>query len=247
MRGIGKTIVPRVRHSLQKRGLLGTVWRCMLGPYYLLRTYQRIQKNYRRPRVQDQFDLDHGVETSMRVHMTDLEIESPNWIYAGGYWPTPPALITDALSGLDIRFENFVFLDFGSGKGRVLLLASEFPFQKIVGIEFSLELHAIAQENISRYKSGTQKCRDITSVCGDFTQFPLPTKPLFLFLYNPASEQVMHTVAENIYQSLIEQPREIWVLYVTPTYDIFDSGKPLRLRKVKSTDQYSLLTNSPAA
>lgn len=244
MPGISKTIVPRIRKSIAQRGVLRTAWHCLLGPYYLFQTYRRIQKNYRGHAGQNEFDLQHGVETSTRVHMTDLDIDSPNWIYAGGYWPTPPQVIQEMLSGLRIQYGDFVFVDLGSGKGRVLLSASEFPFRRIVGVEFSSELHAIAQENIRRYKSATQKCRDITSVCMDFTQFQLPPEPLVVFAYNPASEQIMATLAGNLMRSLKENPREIWVLYVSPTYDVFDSGEPLNLKRIKSTDKYSVYTNA---
>ena len=242
MPGIAKTIVPAVRQSLQKRGVLGTVWRCLLGPYYLARTYGRIQRNYRRPLTPDAFDLAHGVETTSRVHLTDLQIESPNWIHAGGYWPSPSDLIQEVLSGLKIRYEDFVFIDFGSGKGRVLLMASEFPFRKILGVEFSSELHTIAQQNVARYQSSTQKCKDIATVCMDFTQFPIPPDPLIAFLYNPADEQIMTALVDNLSASLRDHPREFWAIYVTPTYKVFE--KRTDLRKVKTAEKYALYTNA---
>lgn len=240
-----KTILPTIRKSIQTRGLSETIWRCALGPYTLLRHYLKSRKLYVDYQEPDEFDRQHGIETSKRIHLTDLEIESPNWIYADGYWPTPPRVFQDALSALSSKHENLVFIDFGSGKGRVLLMASEFPFRRIIGVEFSSELHAIAQENILRYKSTTQKCRDIISVCADFTQFSIPPEPLFVFLYNPSSQQITSALARNIAQSLQEHPRELWVLYVTPAYDVFESGNPLALRKIKSTAKYAVYTNLP--
>ncbi len=59
-----------------------------------------------RPPVQDEFDLRYGVETSTRVHLTDLKIDSPNWIYAGGYWPTSTEVIHEALSGVANPFRG---------------------------------------------------------------------------------------------------------------------------------------------
>ena len=242
MTRIVKTIVPTVRQSLRKRGVLGTLWRCVLGPYYLVRTYTRIQRNYKRELAPDPFDLAHGVETTSRVHMTDLQIESPNWIHAGGYWPSPTDLIQQFLSELEIRYEDFVFVDFGSGKGRVLLMASEFPFKMIVGVEFSRELHTVAQQNIAHYKSPTQKCKDIACVCMDFTQFPVPTDPLIAFLYNPSDEHVMTKLVDNLTASLREVPREFWAIYVTPSYNVFDTCTSLR--KLKASDRYALYTNA---
>ena len=161
---VEKTILPRIRKSLQTRGVVGTIWRCILGPYTLLRQYRKSRKRFIDYRDSDEFDRQHGIETTKRVHLTDLEIESPNWIYADGYWPTPPEIFRDALSGLTSKPEDLIFIDFGSGKGRVLLMASEYPFRKIVGVEFAQELHAVAEQNIRSYRSATQKCQDVTSV-----------------------------------------------------------------------------------
>jgi len=49
------------------------------------------------------------------------------------------------------RLRDFTFVDLGSGKGRVLLMASHYPFKRIIGVEFIPELHQVAQENIRKY------------------------------------------------------------------------------------------------
>jgi hypothetical protein len=245
---IHKTILPRIKKALRERGVLGTVWICLRGPWQLISDYKKAKKNFRRRAVQDEFDLRYGVETSTRVHLTDLKIDSPNWVYAGGYWPTSTAIIQEALSALQIRFEDFVFVDFGSGKGRVLLQASDLPFRKIIGVEFSSELHDIAVKNIERYKGDNQKCKQIESVCMDFTLFEIPQEPLVAFLYNPSSEAITAALANNIAKSVGEHPRELWVIYVTPNYNLFEGGRPLDLRKVKAVpDRYAVFTNAANA
>lgn len=225
--------------------MLGTAWACLRGPWSLVADYRKAKRTFKRPPVQDEFDLRYGVETSTRVHLTDLKIDSPNWVYAGGYWPTSTKIIQEALSALPIRHQDFAFVDFGSGKGRVLLQASDLPFRRIIGVEFSSELHNIAVNNIGRYKSDRQKCRKIESVCMDFTQFEIPRGPLVAFLYNPSSETITAALAGNIAQSLIQNPRELWVIYVTPTYNVFEGGRPLDLRKFKVVpDKYAIFSNT---
>lgn len=244
MPAIHKSIYPRIRKHLAERGVLRTAWRCFLGPSQLIKEYSKSRKDYPGFAVCDEFDATHGIETSTRVHPTDLKTDSPNRICSVGYWPTRPEIFEEALSALNIRHEDFIFIDFGSGKGRVLLLASNYPFRKIIGVEFSSELHVLAQDNIRHYTSNTQKCRDITSLYMDFTEFRLPREPLVLFFYNPASSEVMATVATNIARSLLENERPIFVIYVTPIYEVFESGNPLCLRKIRvSTDKYSLYSN----
>jgi len=48
------------------------------------------------------------------------------------------------------------FVDYGSGKGRVLLVASDYAFKKIVGVEFSKVLNDVAVANIATYRSSKQ-------------------------------------------------------------------------------------------
>jgi SAM-dependent methyltransferase len=243
MPNIARTIIPRIKNSIRNKGVLRTAWSCVLGPYQLIQNYRRVRRTFK-DRAPDEFDVRYGVETTTRVHLTDLKIDSPNWVYAGGYWPTPPDVFTEALSGLEISFKDFSFIDLGSGKGRVLLMASDYPFREIIGVEFSPELHAIAEQNVRNYSNPRQACRDIRSLCMDFTLFEFPDGPLFVFLYNPSSEAITLKLAENLAHSLQSNPRPAWVLYVTPTYDVFSSGKPLRLRQVKSGKHYHLYNNA---
>ncbi len=244
MPAIHKTIYPRFRRHLEREGLLKTTWRCLLAPYQLVNEYSKSRRDFPGNAVPDEFDVRHGIETSTRIHPTDLKIDSPNNIYSVGYWPTPTTIFEEALSSLNIRYEDFTFIDFGSGKGRALFLASDHPFQKIIGIEFSPELHVMAQGNLRRYTSSSQKCQDITSLCLDFTEFKLPIGPLVLFFYNPASSDVMAKVATNITRSLEEVDRPVYIIYLTPSYNVFESGDPLRLRKIQtSSEKYSVYTN----
>jgi hypothetical protein len=244
MPAIHKTIYPRIRKYLEKKGVLKTAWRCLLGPYQLINEHKNL-KHYKGLAIRHEFDVTHGVETSTRAHPTDLKISSPNSLSSAGYWPTPPELFHEAFSTFSINYSEFTFIDFGSGKARVLLLASDYPFRKIIGVEFSSELHAIALNNIRNYRNTSQRCRDIIPLCMDFTEFQLPTEPLVLFFYNPASNEVMATIASNIARWLIQNDRPIFVIYVTPTYDVFESGNPLYLRKISSSiRKYSVYTNS---
>ena len=236
MPSLHHTIIPRLRKSLETHGVLETLRRLLNAPSRFIREYRATRKLYR-PLPPDAFDLAHQVETSQRVHQSDLKTESPNWVYGTGYWPSSPRLVSEILAFLPIRHEKFTFVDLGSGKGRVLLMASDYPFEKIIGVEYAPKLHGAAVENIGHYRSETQKCRNIEAICQDMTAFEFPKKPLVVFLYNPASEAVMRIVAGNIVNSLLDYLREMWVVYVTPTYNVFASG---RLQQVKATGQYEI-------
>jgi SAM-dependent methyltransferase len=137
-------------------------------------------------------------------------------VFHSPYQPTDPALFRQMMAELPIDFREFIFVDLGSGKGRTLLLASEYAFRRIIGVEIVAELHRAAEENIRVYNSPTQRCRQIDSVCADAREFPLPEGPLVLYLFNPLPEDGLRRLLGNLERSLREQPRHVYVLYHNP-------------------------------
>jgi SAM-dependent methyltransferase len=185
----------------------------------LLREYLAAEA-LRAGQEQSDFDQAHGLDTDGEFHgwtyLSDLEIRSPNWIEGTDYTPIEPERFRLVVNALPIVFENFAFIDFGSGKGRALLLASEFPFNRIIGLEFSPELHQVAEENIRRYPAELQKCRDIQSCNVDFVEFLLPSDPLVLFFFNPCHVRVLSEVVSRLSRSLRANPRPLYLAYVAP-------------------------------
>lgn len=215
-----KTVVPRIRKSVEERGLLVSLYRSVLLPIHLLREYREAARPKPR-RERSEFDQEYGVETDGDVdrwtYLSDLDIPSPNWIHGNNYAAIEPARFQAIVETLSIRFEDFVFLDLGSGKGRALLLASEVPFRRITGIEFSPELHAIALRNIAKFNSARGRCAVVESVCGDFLEFALPLEPSVLFFFDPCDERALGKMLARISKSLGAHPREMYLVYVAPT------------------------------
>lgn len=216
-----RTIVPRIRKSIQERGLFVSLGRSILLPIHVLREYRQAQRINPGCHSPSAFDQEHGVETDGDLdgwtYLSDLEIPSSNWIHGNNYAPIEPARFHAILHSLELRFEDFTFLDFGSGKGRSLLMASEFPFKRIVGIEFSPDLHAVALANLAKGRGFKRRCQSLESLCMDFLEFPLPLEPSVLFFFDPCDESMLKKMLAKIAQSLQENPRELYVIYVAPT------------------------------
>jgi SAM-dependent methyltransferase len=196
-----RTIIPRIRRSLRDRGFIASLGRSFLLPIHVLRDF-RTARALQPDGYRSEFDQIHGVDTDGRfggwTYLSDLDIPSPNWIDGNDYLAIDPERFNRVLASLDIAFEGYTFVDFGSGKGRALLLASEFPFKKIVGLEFSAELHHVAEENIRRYHTETQKCRDIRSRNVEFASFSLPHEPVVLFFFDPCRGRLLAEVLARI-------------------------------------------------
>ena len=162
------------------------------------------------------FDARNNVRTAGVVDFVDLDMAGVNIEDSNDYEAVDPKLFRKVLRSLGVRYEDFVFVDFGSGMGRAVLLASEFPFRQVVGVEFSPELHAAAEENIRRRAEGARRCRDVKSVCADALHYAIPEGPAVLFFYNPFKERLLAAVLDNIERSLERNPREVFVIYVHP-------------------------------
>ena len=171
----------------------------------------------RRQRYGDmEYDWEHRVNTtsgtvSWRARLLGL-FHSP-------YQPTEPALFHKMMASLPIEFDKFTFIDLGSGKGRTLLMASEYPFMKIIGVELLPELHQLAQENLASYKSESRKCFTLEAVCGDATDFPFPAEPVVLYLFNPLPEAGLRQVLRNIERGPRADSRTVYVVYHNPQLD----------------------------
>jgi hypothetical protein len=159
------------------------------------------------------------------------------------YQPTDPALFQEMMSALPIQFDQFTFIDIGSGKGRTLLMASEYPFQKIIGVELLPQLHLVAQENLRQYQSESQKCFAFEPVCGDATTFSFPAEPLVLYLFNPLPESGLRQMLINLDRSLTASPRPAYVLYHNPLLEHVLAGTA-QLTRLSGTESYSLYRSS---
>jgi SAM-dependent methyltransferase len=203
----------------------------------------------RRVRATDAaFDRSFGVDTGGLIALSDLDVEHDSWVHGLMYAASPPELFADVMRDLQIRHEDFVFVDFGSGKGRVLLMASHFPFARIVGVEFSRRLHEIAQRNIAVYRPAARRCTAVESVCLDATAFPIPWQRAVFYLYRPFDEEILAAVLDNIHRSVQEYPRDVFVVYMNPLPEtILDRQDWLSIVSRNTVKQYAIYGYSPGA
>ncbi len=208
--------------------------------------YNLLKKLANRVKSHDPFDHKYGTDTAGELQIKDANVpDSQTKSGAQLYWATPERIDRYLLNSLEIEYSQYTFIDFGSGKGRVLLVASSYPFRQIIGVEFVPELHEIAENNIRHYKAPDQKCQSISSVCMDATKFTLPKTPLVLHFYHPFKSQsdILAQVIGRIDQSLTANPRPVWIVYVHHVDDAvgetFSKFPSLRKhRDIKLVDAY---------
>ena len=210
----------KIRRSLGQRGVLGTARHALVV-------------------VADAaFDPIYGVDTGGRIHPSSMhDVESDNRIYGVEYKATRVDLFRQMTRASDIEPHCYTFIDYGSGKGRGLLLASQLPFRRVVGVEYSPTLHQIAEQNLhvvrfAKRRSGPVEslgppsAREISieSVCEDAVRFQIPEEPVVLYFYNPFTRQIMESVRDNLVRSYEGNPRSIVVIYHIPAHsDVWDA------------------------
>jgi hypothetical protein len=206
--------IATVRASLESQGLRVFAMRAANKLWSLMSTKKDAAWLAHKARVDELFDTKYGLDTRGITQLSDLRITGPNRPNGVAHIASDPDEFADALASLQIKHEEFIFVDLGSGKGRALLLALRFPFRRIVGVEFALELHRIAQANLVRFDAtdGMDTGR-ISLIHADAAQFELPTEPLVIYLYNPFNAYVMKRVVERVLASHSARPRPIYIIY----------------------------------
>jgi hypothetical protein len=222
------------RQNTSQRGSLATFRAVLAQLWGFLRDSTPEQRRRRYGDVE--YDWDHRVDTtSATVGWRDRLLG----VFHSPYQPTEPALFHEMLSAVPINFTDFTFIDLGSGKGRTLMMASDYPFRRIIGVELLPELNRIAQENLRKYSSPNQKCFALESLCEDARDFQFPAEPIVLYLFNPLPTAGLATVIANLDQSLRKHPRAVLVLYHNPLHDEIFSARN-RFARSGGTHQYSI-------
>ncbi|MFN8090456.1 MAG: class I SAM-dependent methyltransferase [Mycobacterium sp.] len=139
-------------------------------------------------------------------------------------------------ASLKVDPTEYTFLDIGSGKGKVLFLASDLPFHRIIGIEYAEGLHEAAVRNIASYRSDKQRCHDIQSVHANALQYPMPPGPLVVLVFNALAPELMAEFLRILDQGPASEPdRPVLVVYANLrtvrelTGNPFDGLKHLRV------------------
>jgi SAM-dependent methyltransferase len=166
------------------------------------------------------FDRDHGVTTQALLFLSELDGAKPNEAYAHAthYEPVGIAAFRELLATLpEATIRSSTFVDLGAGMGRALLLASEYPFKQIFGVELSPALYVLARENLDRAQGFEMRCRDLRVAPGDARKQRYPKGNLVVFLFNPFDGEVLRAVLARMIRTR-SSGDDVYLLYHTPVH-----------------------------
>lgn len=140
------------------------------------------------------FEKSHKFNLSGNINSEDLISSHITKVNAYAYQPVFIATLRKVFreaNKLGCNFENFI--DIGSGKGKACLYASEKGlFKHVIGVEFSMELVDIANQNKENIKVG-----NIEFLHSDASNYILPDTSNLIFLFNPFDETILEKFIVN--------------------------------------------------
>ena len=163
------------------------------------------------------FDRSYGVTTHAILFLSDLD---PDQIgdagaHATHYEAVPPRDFRALISHVPERtMRSSTFVDVGAGMGRALLLAAEYPFKQVAGIELSAGLYEIASENLARARTAKRACHDLRITRADARFWEYPPGDLVVFLFNPFDAVALEATLGAIRAR--HRCGETWIVYHTP-------------------------------
>jgi len=178
------------------------------------------------------FTVYHEIKGEKKYHLNTIEIddlrhqkiESSNLSHASIYQGSNYFIIEKAFEYLKNEHANNNILDFGSGKGRIMVVAAHYGFKNISGIDFSESLCREAEYNIEKTKLLFPET-NFKIICSDAANYKIENETNVFFFFNPFDEVVMLKVVKNILSSLKEHERKIYVIYANPVHkEIFLSA-----------------------
>lgn len=140
------------------------------------------------------------------------------------------------LERIPVRKSESAFLDYGSGKGRAVVVAASYPFKRVIGIELSLSLLEAAKDNARKMRH--KRAESIDLYQADATQFVVPEDVNIIYFFNPFKGQVLQDVVNNIHDSYKNHPREIYILFFNNAFFEKITADQNWIRRIYQTSFY---------
>lgn len=162
----------------------------------------------------DAFDLRYGTDTTRKLDVYALGATLDKLEHANRYEAIPAEIAMRSLEAIPFDLSEYTFIDLGAGKGRSVMLASLYPFKRVIGVELSPKLTHVMAQNFELFTDTGQRCKDLKAICADALEFEFPDSNLVLFLFNPFDAEIMQTVVNRLEKFAANHM--VYVIYRNP-------------------------------
>ncbi|MEI9977920.1 MAG: class I SAM-dependent methyltransferase [Edaphobacter sp.] len=203
----------KLRWSLAQRGLGGTLRAALRRP-------QPTPSAQTAPQVHP-FDQQYGVDTSGLIPGTDLHSGHRHDVFNTAYYGMAPSRFQQVMArwiadNSHPAIENYSFIDLGCGKGRAVLMASQFKFRQVIGVELHSSLATTAEANVARWTAVGHSTCPVHILCQDAADFRFPPEACLLYLFHPFTAPVLTQVIARIETEFAGRPTQLDVIYFNP-------------------------------
>jgi hypothetical protein len=154
-----------------------------------------------------------GLKFNKKICLDSLRIVSRNKTHGFSYVPCNWIAVRTLLDNIGTDLSRYCFIDFGSGEGRSLLVASTYNCDQVIGVEFAEELHQAAVRNIEMAQPAAAREGKLQSVHMDAALFDIPRRDCVLYFYNPFDEVVFQKVLTNIERVYRESGPKFYIVF----------------------------------
>lgn len=186
----------------------------VLGVRYTLRAFLAELIRPENDAYDDPFDTEWESDTA-GAYDYDADHAETLGADATGYEGTRVDVVRHAFSLLPVDPSRTDFVDIGSGKGRVAMLAAQHGFRRVVGIELNEELHDVAVANLAAARPRLGDA-DIELHRGSALDHELPDGPLVVFMFNPFTGRVFADMLTRLEDRARRSAEPLWLVYVNP-------------------------------
>lgn len=211
-----------------------------------IRAFEAAMSSYTDRRAQ-RFDQRHGTDTYARVWLRDLPIGQTLGSEEYGTWrygPINEDFFAEMMRRCPADLSRYTMLDVGSGKGLATMLASNYGFRRIIGVEFEPTLIDVAARNLERFNQQRPHGSHVEWVCGDFMQYEAPDEDILFFLNDPFPEDVSLRAVAHIESWLTRKTRNALVVYRRASRNVKAALEASRRLRVKCRTPYWIILQS---
>lgn len=168
-------------------------------------------------RAQDHaFDRRWGTDTSGGISVHDLGFDRAVIAQCNRYEASDAAMLQAPVEALELDPSACDFIDYGAGKGRVVMLAMAMGFRTVTGVELAESLCRTARENIQRFQIRSGAATPATILQCDATAFSPEGKHIVAYFFNPFGAQIMDAVRGKLEEALAGGTERVTIIYANP-------------------------------
>jgi SAM-dependent methyltransferase len=212
--------------GLVRQNVFGLLWAPPLRR--ILRRVPVLRRVYGGWSRRHPIDVDYGIDTSGYISADVCAPDAALASHISPYGGSQPSIVRASLAVLPDR-EEYAFVDLGCGKGRPLVLASEFGFQRILGVEISPALAAVARANAAAIGAGYPARTPIEVLLGDATAAPVAGRRVVYYMYHPFDRSLVQLLVTGIARQLMAGVEHGFFVYYNPVHgDVLDRSARFR-------------------